>query len=294
MVDAIFASDIHLGEKQPLCRTDDFTEASRKKLQWIADKAMKHKCPLILGGDIFDKPRVALEDIGYAIRALYGIDVYVVAGQHDLPGHSINNVHNSALGVLIAAGAVTLLEPQKTLILPCGDSLTGASWGQPLPTKGDIVVLHRFVYSGASPWPGCPEEAKVENLAKELRFAKCVHTGDNHVPFIEEYGDTVIVNPGSMMRRRADQMEHKPRIYLYNSKNNTVTRKIIPHAKGVVTRDHIESKSEVNERIQLFIKSVDKDYEVGLSFEDNMARFLTNNPSIPKGVVNMVHRAMEA
>ena len=61
--DFILCADIHLMESTPICRLDDFVEQTQwRKLQWLKDLAIKHNCPVLCSGDLFDywKPSPAL------------------------------------------------------------------------------------------------------------------------------------------------------------------------------------------------------------------------------------------
>lgn len=272
--DAIFASDLHLGEKQPLCRTDDFASAQQEKLEWLERLSTSLNAPVLVAGDIGDKPVISSEPLAHAAAHMHGM--YGVAGQHDLPGHSVNNLPRCSLGVLVAAGVFVLLDGEP-VELPCGAEVVGASWGEELPEGGDILVAHRFVYYGRAPWPGCPDSARATHLLKEARQPTIV-TGDNHVPFTHKTkGGRLLVNPGSMMRRRADQISHRPRVYLWDAETNEVQPEYFPAHKGVITREHIDPKNELDERVSDFIARLDREYEVGLSFERNLDRFLREN-----------------
>jgi hypothetical protein len=66
-------------------------------------------------------------------------------------------------------------------------------------------------------------------------------------------------------------------VYLYNAKSNTVEKHFIPIKKGVVSREHLDTKKEKEDRIDAFIKGLDTDYGSTLSFEKNMEKFLSNN-----------------
>jgi len=277
--DLLIAADTHIDDRQPLCRTDDFRAAMIRKIKFLGkvQKRWDRPVPLVIAGDVFDRPnRQSLEVIVAALVSLPNF--YGVAGQHDLPGHSYDQLLRSALGILVSAGKTSILEPKKVTKVNKHFLLAGSSWAQPLPTVGDVAVLHRFTYMGRAPWPGCPKEARVSWLMNKLSAYKLIITGDNHKPFTYKHRDgRLLVNPGSMMRRTADQIKHRPRIYAWYKKTNTVEPIYYPIKKGVVTRDHIDPKQELDKRINEFIARLDREYEVGLSFEKNMDEFLATN-----------------
>ena len=71
------------------------------------------------------------------------------------------------------------------------------------------------------------------------------------------------------MRRAADQIEHRPKVYLWNTHNDLKTVEI-PIDDTVITRDHVKKEEERGERIDAYIVRLEDDYEVGLSFEENL------------------------
>lgn len=286
-------SDLHLGEKKPACRTDDFDQAQRGKLLQLTRIAQDlPSMPWVYAGDIFDKPKGTPWSIAQAIVWLpEGVGV---AGQHDLPGHSLDRIGYSALGILMAAETYRLIDKPERL----GKSritIAGASWGQELPEEADVAVLHRFTYTGRAPWPGVHDEARASWLMDRLPH-KIVITGDNHLRFSYRHPDgRLLINPGSMMRRRADQEDHRPAValcYLNRAKAPEVEFKELDIEQDVISREHIDPKEQLDARIQTFIARLDREYEVGLSFEENMKRFLHDN-KLKKSVMALIMAAME-
>ncbi len=105
---AILVGDLHLMDRQPICRTDDFWKAQEKKINWLRELQMEHHCPVLCAGDVFDKWNSSLELVGWAIENLPS-EFYTVYGQHDLPQHNMKLRHRSALGVLERAGVCVKL-----------------------------------------------------------------------------------------------------------------------------------------------------------------------------------------
>lgn len=265
---AILASDWHLREDTPICRTDDFWAAQQAKLDHINGLQRKYQVPVVHGGDLFEHWKPSPFLLSFCLRNLpseYGF--YSVYGNHDLPQHSLDLVQKSGVETLEAAGKLETLpgvhwgqEPQEAHI---------TEWG---PKGLRLLVWHVMTWHGKRPWPGC-EDPSAEELLNRFPEVDLILTGHNHVPFLVEKDGRKIMNPGSVMRVKADQQDHEPSVYLWYS-DNSLQQVILPHDKGVITREHIEAKpAQDPRRYQAFIEGLRED-SPEISFEANMEAFL--------------------
>jgi len=286
---AILMSDVHLRLNTPVCRTDEeFLAAQWGKLQFIKDLQIEHDCIVFCGGDLFHHWKPAPELITKTMEHLPA-KFYTIYGQHDLPNHSLKEQDKSGIYALKTAGALTLLP--------------GCHWGQdpkdiPPLTLGNndvskkVLVWHKMNYQGKLPWPGCTDPKAVGLLRKYPEY-DLILTGDNHKPFIEEYGGKILVNPGSLMRQTADQIDFKPRVYLYYAATNSVEPVFLPIKAGVVNREHLERDSQRSERIDAFISKLDGEWQAGMSFEANLEKFFKTN-EIRTSVKEIIYKAIES
>jgi len=287
-VSAILTSDIHLRDTTPECRTDDFMKAQTKKHAFLRELQEKHNVPVLNAGDLFHhwKPRPFL--IGYALRNLaHGI--ISIPGQHDLPAHSLERIEESGIHVLAEAEAIKLLSPDRSLTTEISgykynSDVIGFPWGIELTgikREKDVMkiaLVHHLVYQGKPPFPGaenCGGTAK--QIIKQMTGFDLILTGDNHQTFTERVGNTLLVNPGSFMRTTAAQMDHKPCVFLWDAKTNDIEQVFLPIDKNAVSREHIDSAADRDERIDAFVERLSHDCEMSLSFEDNMRSFLAKN-----------------
>jgi len=306
---AILAADLHIREDVPLCRTDDFFQAQETKLCWLCKLQERLDCPLIIAGDIYDHWKPSPFLLGWSLKVLP--QFYAVAGQHDLPQHRLGLLHKSGFYVLQKADKLKLLkgsrkpkngETEKRTFSVLSDRTEAAtrcygySYGEtlrnPEPETGrrTMAVAHRLVWKTILPYPGCTAES-AKQLLKKHPYDLIV-TGDNHKPFVEKYRGRLLVNPGSMMRMDADQVTHKPRVYLWYAKSNTVERVYYPITEGVVSREHITKRKIQEEQFQVFVQRLqDMDTELGLSFKRNVKRFLHKNRT-RKEVVDIIWEAL--
>lgn len=280
---AILTSDWHLRETTPVCRTDDFWTTQMNKINFIYSLQRKHKCPVLHAGDLFHHWKPSPYLLSMVIGNLPD-QFATVYGQHDLPQHSLDLKDKSGIYVLESAIWVTVLD--------------GCSWGQ-LPEAPSIeiggrkiLVWHNFTYIGKDPWPGCNAPKAYALLEKYKQFDLIV-TGDNHQSFtFRSPNGNLLVNPGSLTRQDADQIDFQPKVYLYYAETNEVEVVEIPIEMGVITRDHIEKVQERDDRIDAFVSSLNTDFSATISFEKNMEMFLQTN-RIRKDVKDIIYKSME-
>ena len=280
----ILCSDIHLREDQPLCRLDDFITVQFEKLCWLQMLQEKYDCPVVCAGDLFHfwKPSPSL--LTKTIRALPN-NFWTVYGQHDLPQHNLE--------LQVKSGVYTLATANKLQIL------NECHWGQE-PTKGSLVlpgsdkqilVMHRLTWKTEKPWPTCMA-SNARTLLKKYPQFDLIVTGDNHQTFVETLGERILVNPGSFTRQKADQKEHKPCVFLWFAKTNSVEQVFVPIKEDVVSTEHIEAQKERDGRIDAFITRLTNDWEVDVNFQENLKRFFIENPT-RQSVYNTIYASLE-
>jgi len=282
----ILTSDWHLREDQPICRTDDFQAAMWRKIDFISELQKKHDCPVLNAGDLFNHWKPSPELLTKASEHMPN-DFWSIYGQHDLPQHSLDLAYKSGLYNLWKNGKLKLLDE--------------CSWGQ-IPKNGSMIfprildldkhmlVWHIYNYQGKT-WPGNTSPKAAKLLRKYPQY-DLILTGDNHQSFVEEHEGRLLVNPGSLMRSTADQVDHKPCVYLWYADTNTVEAVYLPIEQGVISREHIEEKQQRDARIDSFIERLDSSWEAGMTFEENIDAFEKSN-SIRKSVMEIVLKAME-
>jgi len=278
--DAILCADIHLREDTPLCRIDNYWETQWKKIKFIQSLSYEHdEIPILVAGDLFDKPKPSIYLI---IEAMKTIENYItVCGQHDLPNHNLNLFNKSGMALLQEAGNIETLIHDDIRISNSDFSVTGFPWGTELcsTSKGGrrkIALCHTLVYEN-NPFPDAPLSGNVNNVMKKLEGYDLVVTGDNHQKFICKNKNQLLVNPGSLMRMSANQINHKPAVYLWYSKNNEIKEISIPIENGVIDNTHLESAKKKDKRMEVFVKRLKDDFEVGLSFSNNLKSYFKKN-----------------
>jgi len=282
-VDAILVADLHLTETPPASRIDDYLEAQANKLHFLKALQNQYNCPILCAGDIFDKWRVSTWFCSWVYQNLPA-GILTIQGNHDLPMHSLDQYPKSALSLLEMVGHVIILSEMSYIVN--GLEIVGVPFGKlegftpnkkTSGIKRKILLLHELV------WPkNRPDWASNSYVAQELldRFEgdfDLIVTGDNHESFTAKTKKSLLVNPGGMMRSSADQIENKPKCYLYHADLNEVSPVEFPIQQGVHSREHIDPKKERDERIAAYIERMSTDWRVGLSFRKNLELFFSEN-----------------
>ena len=296
---AIILSDVELRTRVPVCRTDQDTylETMWGKIEWIKHLQEKYGCPIFDGGDLTDKDIKKNPNHLLLARAIASLPSpwYTVPGNHDLPGKSILNYDNSAMAVLERAGVV---DAQSDFVSGDVIRIHRFPWGVPLekikaaPDCWNVVLVHAMVYNRQLPFPGC-EGYEAGELLDLWSNADLIVCGHHHQTFIRSKGKTILVNPGSMMRNDADQADHKPCIFLWYPDGDfpKVRQVFIPIQKGVVSREHLDDKQELDSRLSAFVEKLGTQDMTGVDFEKNLEIALTKN--IHSGIIDKVWKYFE-
>lgn len=304
----LLTSDWHLRLKAPKNRTDDFFSAQFLKLKWILDKALDESCSaIIVAGDIFDSPQVPYEVTNKCIQMFKAHPIHVpvltIYGQHDLRFHNLESKEKTPLNTLEKAGAVKTLSS-----VPCSINqdvnidVYGCSWGEEIPTITDentinILAIHRMIIHKEPLWPGQTDYTEAEHFLKKNNFNLIV-SGDNHNPFVFPYKHKILVNPGSLMRQTSAQIEHKPRIYIYDTNYGEVEKHFIPISSidHVMNLKKVEKEKVRNEELESFIETLKENRDIGLDFIANLQEQMKDDTNIDedtRGIITEAIKGME-
>lgn len=289
--DLILCSDFHLRDDVPVCRTDNYLEKQWYKLGYIGGLQSKYNCPILHGGDLLNHYKSSPWLLSQIIRYLPA-KFFSCSGQHDLQNHNIKLLYKSGFNTLIEAG---VLKTARDWELELDYHIEFCSYGEEPSMITDsktknILVWHKLAYQ-TPPYPGVTGGNAKQLLHKYYMYSLII-TGDNHLAFVEEYQGRLLVNPGSMMRMSADQINYKPCVFLWFAEDNTVQQVFLPIEQGVITCEHIEANKKRDERIMAFISKLDTDYIAEMSFEDNLESFFQKN-NIREPVKQIIYKAIE-
>ncbi len=304
---AILTSDLHLTDKTPVARIDDYILAQRRKLLFLSDLSAKNGyCPVLCSGDIFDYWKASPWLLGFAYEYLPRPFI-CIPGQHDLPMHSLEQFDRSALGLLAAVddNIHVITNPKNPIFTKMDLWVVGFPFGVNKQSatgcinphvifKRMIVMSHELVWQKEDKptWAHNIGASPVSQLLHEFEDCDLILTGDNHKNFTEAEDGTLLVNPGSMMRATADQENTQPQCYLYFADDNSVQAVDYPIEKGVHQRDHLDRVAERDNRIAAYIERINTDWKLGVSFRNNLESFFNENKTAPP-IKEIVYTALD-
>lgn len=281
--DLILTSDWHLREDTPTCWIGDFWDEQWRSVAFVTGLQKKYNCPVVHAGDLFHTWKPSPNLLTVTMENIPD-NFYTVFGQHDLPNHNLELSYKCGVKTLETAGKLTIL--------------SGCHWGQHPEVRSvyDFIkdrfylVWHHLTYI-AKPYPEATGGMAEGILRKYPQFSLIV-TGDNHTSFSVTHEGRLLVNPGNLTRQTADQQDYQPRVALWYAETNTIQWVNIPVKADVITREHIEGKEERDKRIEAFVSKLSGDYEVGVSFEQNLtAHFAANKTD--KEVKDIIYKMIE-
>lgn len=276
--DAILCADLHIRDDQPICRTDNYFQAQEKKLKFLISTAAEYSCPIICAGDFFDKAKSSkwLEIYIMGLIKEYEVTIHTIPGNHDLPYHSLEKISESSLGILEAAGVIKILKVDLEKLF-----ITNIYHNK-------IGIMHKLLFFENI----SPELA--DNYYEELEkyHLTLLLCGDNHQTFYMDHKENIIVNPGSMMRMKADQMDHKPCFFLYYADENKIEQVFFPIEQNVITREYIDKKEIEDNKMLAYIERVNKNYKTGFDFEKNLENYIKTN-KIKKSTEEKIRRYID-
>ena len=283
---AILTADWHIRESTPKCRMDDFWEAQWEKVDFISDLQTKYDCPVWFAGDLYNnwKPSPYLLSEGIFN---FPSEFSAVFGNHDLPQHSLEQQIKCGMSTLYFADKINILG--------------GAHWGM-IPEEemasfiikhSNVLLWHVMTYPGNKPpWPGC-EDLNAKEILQNYPEYDLIVTGHNHKTFVEEYEGRLLVNPGSLTRQTADQINHEPSVFLWYAESNTVEQIKLPFEKGVISREHIDPPEERKARLRAYVENMKMDWEQRPNFKTNLEIFFKKNKTSKK-LRGIIWEAMES
>lgn len=225
----LFAGDLHVADKAPAGRVDDYMDTILNKLVAIRDICRERgDCPAFFTGDIFHikhPNRVShrlVQELIYLFKT-FPNTVHVNPGNHDLGPAGIASLPNQPLGVLEKAGAVTInlharyfLDEKFWLIpRPYNAAAEGVHDGQVQPEhytlieseKTDIAkylapvigLAHASIVGpgDSRPYPHIPVDTIPGIEEYDLFISGHLHENLGVVPVGKK---TLFANPGSVAR----------------------------------------------------------------------------------------------
>jgi DNA repair protein SbcD/Mre11 len=288
----LLTGDLHLTDKTPENRIDNYPETVLNKFKFILNFAKEKKVKFILQpGDLFDSPNPSYSLFTKVVRMIneHEIPIYTVFGQHDL---RYRNSGNTGLLALSASCPDMILNPNS---IGGEISIQSAGWEEIIPkprvSKYNILITHRMIIHKKL-WEGQEDYEIGSEFLKTHKFDLIV-SGDNHQFFIENIGKRWLINCGSMMRSTIAQTEHFPCVMLYDTATVDWSEINIPikPAEEVFKMEQVMKTKERDEKLEAFVEGLSSHKEMGLSFEENLLSYMAAN-NVDPSIQEIIRRNM--
>jgi exonuclease SbcC len=246
-------TDSHGTVKSPEGRTDIYYLSFLKKMYELKYVIKQNDIKLILHtGDLFHSSRVSDRFAGQLAEIIksYGVPMYVVPGNHDIDGYTIDTLDQTKLGLLYKTGVVKELDRNKSSIHITSKkenitiNISGQEYYKDIDTgnmqdfemqctkSADFNILCIHGYLCNSPQHPNIRHTLCSNIVTD---ADVILSGHLHEAFEYKGSDFSVYNPGSMMRveQTAFNKNHLPQygiLDITRDKNNNVVHSYTTHS----------------------------------------------------------------
>jgi len=267
----VLTADWHLRDDVPTSRTDRDTyfETQFSKVEYLVNYAKRLEASIIVAGDIFHKPKVSPKLINrlHDVLSIVDVPIFVLPGNHDVLNHNIEQLHECSYKTLHNMGIICdlAIKYDQDLDLISAD-LEFSS------LNGVVKIIHTLIWPETKINKGFTVDEIFEMYPENLLVC-----GDNHKTFVAKRHQRTLVNPGSLLRMSADQKDHRPSFFVYDTDTRALEQIYIPIKDNVLTDVHIVEEKEKNERMEAFITKVNTSWEAEVDFVKNMDKYLETN-----------------
>lgn len=273
MTKLLILGDLHITDKRPVNRKDDYQAAISNKLIEIFGIAKERKVEAILCmGDVFNNPTVSITLLMWATELFEQCPVpfYVTPGNHDLFSYNLNTYNRTSLMLLsrlVPNFHVKTSRDHSTLI---GNSridfqehsanvdtenLNAYYMDNTDDASVNIKVVHGMLLDHEPPFEPYTTLDKVDTNADVLL------TGHDHRGFgVKKVGDTLCVNLGSLMRSASNEVDRRPRVGVLDTDTIQVEVLNLNTAEpglSVFDMQAVQDKKERDEYVKNFKNLVD-------------------------------------
>ena len=214
-------ADLHLRSTVPSCidsTQSEWMATQKEALNKVLEIAVDNNVEYILvGGDIFHSEQTASFECIYMFQEFAAeaweknIKVRIIAGNHDLPGHSSSNISKSAIGVLMGSRCIGTMKSEAT----------SPVWGCNFDDDNYYDYKYIFKHVLCIPKENKPEYVDCETpeiLLDKYPFAEIIFTGDYHRNFLYvgngKYKGRYVVNSGCLTKQASDLENYETGVYV--------------------------------------------------------------------------------
>lgn len=276
MMKIIILGDLHISGTNPKCRLDDLTKTQFEKFNEVISFANKYNMDIYDTGDVFDSP-----NIGYSIftqtyhvlKRLYNSinkpSFYFVYGNHDLFFHNPKTKNSTPLYTL-----EHIVKNFGTIDRENPLAIDYQNWGEEIKWEEyhipKFLLCHKAVVSpnyyrkNIRLWS--TEDIICSSLDDKLKKYEVIFCGHWHKRYIEKTKTQLIINPGALTRREANQdsLETFPSFVVFDTKTydyDIIPLKCAKKPEEVISEKHLEltrAKRTMTKSIEDFMDNLKK------------------------------------
>jgi len=267
----VCTADWHLRATKPRCRMDeDWYKTQENALEQIREFANEKRCPVFVVGDIFhsigDTSFYCIQMVQkMARRTREGL--YILAGNHDLPYHSTENIDKSAVGILMRSNKIKKIKDY--FIENDFEDFSAGNFDEETE-DAEIIFKHVLCFPDMKSLPPNVDAMTAKDLLEEYPSAKWIFTGDMHKNFHYEKNGRHVVNPGCLLRQAVDFKDYHPGFYFVDTEKNIVEFNLIIDSDAFVDDSYILREKEKEERIEAFANKIGEVESVSLDYAENV------------------------
>jgi len=279
----IVTSDWHLRATRPRCRTDEnWIETQRNALAQIKKISVKKNAPVFVVGDLFHSNSDTSFECIQLVQSLADElgELYILAGNHDLPYHSSENIEKSAIGVLFNSQNIfPISEFFKKWHWNTDEKIrySASNFDKWDDENAEMVFKHVLCFPDAKSIPQNVDAMTAKELLDEFPNARWIFIGDYHHNFHYEKNGKHVVNPGCLLRQASDMKNYKCGVYYVDTDENIVEFVPIIDNESFVDDSYILKQEEREERIESFVDKLSDTKNVSLDFVDNVQKAMLEN-----------------
>jgi len=279
----IFTADWHIRPDRPICRLDeDWMATQESQIDFVVATAVENDAAIVIGGDIFHKAQVPDYLKNMLINKFRDGNIYAIAGNHDLNFHSWENLNDSSYGVL-----------RYSKIIKDPSFAGYAHFGKKVEeVKQGIVFIHEPVFATAQDCPPNMKAKTADQVFDEYPDAKWILCGDIHEGYHIKRRDRHLVMAGCLNRQTSAMKDYTPSICLIDTDEDTIDFIDVPDDATMVTDEHIQQKSDREDRITAFVSLIKDSKRVSLDFSENVRTSLLFAKDLDEKTINTIEGLM--
>ena len=289
----IIAADWHIRATRPRCRIDeDWMETQKKALKRIVKISKEKAAPVLVVGDLFhSNSDTSFECIQMVQNVADELgEMYILAGNHDLPYHSSENIEKSAIGILFNSNKVHSIFDYMDAL----DEYTfsASNFDEEDNKDAEIVFKHTLVFPNEKSIPPNVDAPIAKDLLSEFPNAKYIFTGDYHHNFHYEKNGRHVINPGCLLRQASDMKDYQCGVYYVDTEDEIVEFIPIIDNEEFVDDSYILKQEEREQRIEDFVDKLKDTKNVSLDFVDNVQKAIKAN-NLDDNMINILEELLE-